>query len=331
MKTSLITRRAAPSFCLLAHITSSDAFSCNRQRSNPSPKNACALHATSTTTTPIEWKSCAQPKFDEFAECTVGPWIKMPLTTDGIKYEVDEVMRSCGGAVQGVRELPLHLVFPDLINKSDLRTYHNRADGGFVYANDGTYSAGPEQFDLEQADEDMEKLFMSSLSFGKHRLWLTSTLDSVLAASKQCTENETASVVSFASLELSRPTSKVESPSQQQNDIESITWHSIRRVRMPNISQPWSLARAKWQQARITTDEQESIEKGCTEGSLIGSTAIEFISESNAMFGDVIGEGFMVKMQALSMESKHARSTIRCYDKGGQLKSVAFLEGSLHC
>ena len=41
------------------------------------------------------WKSCAQPRFDEFANCIVGPWsnIKDPKQQE----DVEEVMRSCGG------------------------------------------------------------------------------------------------------------------------------------------------------------------------------------------------------------------------------------------
>ena len=41
------------------------------------------------------WNTCAQPRFDEFAYCIVGPWsnINDPKQQD----EVEEVMRSCGG------------------------------------------------------------------------------------------------------------------------------------------------------------------------------------------------------------------------------------------
>ena len=89
-----------------------------------------------------------------------------------MSYEIDEVRRSCGGAIQGIRELPLSLVFPES-SCVDLhqRTYHNRADGGFVYEDDGSYSTGPEDWGVERNvnSDDMvdSRLCVTSLSFGK--------------------------------------------------------------------------------------------------------------------------------------------------------------------
>jgi len=63
------------------------------------------------------WKPCVQPRFDEFASVTVGPWVTRAALTE--KLEVEEVMRACGGAVQGIRELPL-------ISKSTIRCYDSK-------------------------------------------------------------------------------------------------------------------------------------------------------------------------------------------------------------
>ena len=59
----------------------------------------------------------AAPRFDAFCDNLVGPWVR---SQDGRSFPVEEVMRSCGGAVQGVREMQSEL-------------YHNRADDGFIY------------------------------------------------------------------------------------------------------------------------------------------------------------------------------------------------------
>ena len=50
---------------------------------------------SSSTTTNDDWKSCAQPRFDEFANCIVGPWSNVKDQKQ--QNEVEEVMRSCGG------------------------------------------------------------------------------------------------------------------------------------------------------------------------------------------------------------------------------------------
>ncbi|KAL3794348.1 hypothetical protein ACHAW5_009908 [Stephanodiscus triporus] len=101
------------------------------------------------------WKPCAQPRFDDFASCIVGPWTATATTTtttattESIR-EVEEVMRSCGGAIQGIREIPLD----KKASEEERRTYHNHADGGFVYDDDGSYTAGPEQWDWSVSDDE---------------------------------------------------------------------------------------------------------------------------------------------------------------------------------
>lgn len=253
------------------------------------------------------------------------------------KYEVEEVMRSCGGAVQGIRELPLQIIFPNANREPEQRTYHNRADGGFVYTNDGTYSAGPEQFDFYQSvDEDTENVLMSSFSFGKHRLLLTSTLQSATDAVNRCRSDEIdlSAVTNVVQIELSRPTSSFQEIPSPQGEVKSIqseeiSWNTIMRVRMPNLSMPWSLARAKWEKATLNTNENELIEPG-HKLQQPGSAEIELVSETNAIFGDLVNEGFIIRMRAVSRNTDLARTSIRCYDEKGQLKSVAFLEGSLY-
>lgn len=318
------------------------AFTIRRKVNTISYSRGIELHAT---TSPILWKPYAQPRFDEFAESIVGPWVSISQSVDekASRYDVEEVMRSCGGAVQGIKELPLHLLSSDLSNETDDRTYHNRADSGFVYINDGSYSAGPEQFSLGQFDASTSsKLFMSSLSFGQRRLWLALNQEFLQKAQDKgidSEDNSTRKSISF--LEVKRPSSSYcwEQQVEYSTAIQNVRWISALRVRMPSSSQPWSLSRAKWEQATLVNDEDEinryesRVESSQhTPGPLVGSAEVRLSTKSecsNLLFGDLVNEGHILKMQAVSLISKDAQSTIRCYDEQGYLKSVAFLTGSL--
>jgi len=67
------------------------------------PYNRCRIPTTKIKSNPPlfssitndNWKSCAQPRFDEFANCIVGPWSNVKDLKQ--QDEVEEVMRSCGG------------------------------------------------------------------------------------------------------------------------------------------------------------------------------------------------------------------------------------------
>ena len=271
------------------------------------------LHATISSTS---WKPFVQPRFDEFANCIVGPWVARASLTE--KHEVEEVMRSCGGAVQGIKELSLSVISPSK-DASQEKIYLNRADGGFVYVDDGSYSFGPEKWNLTS-----EAVVMTSLTFtGSQRGWLTSKLSSEKGMLPQSTV-----------LEMFRPISSVtenlkDDNIEKEDTVPTVHWDRLKRVRMPNPSQPWVLARAKWEQ-QILQDEVGNDDDPLGTGSLIGWSFIETAdSDENELFGDILGSerSFCVHMMAICQESAVARSTTRCYDSTGLLKGVAFLEG----
>ena len=95
--------------------------------------------------------AAAAPRFDHFCDSILGQW---HCTKDRRIFEVEEVMRSCGGAVQGVRE-------------KEGALYHNRADDGFVYFGCGTYSSGP----LSLSSEGVK--LTTNLCFPSHRQRVT--------------------------------------------------------------------------------------------------------------------------------------------------------------
>ena len=91
--------------------------------------------------------SCPPPRFDTFADNIIGPWEDSfdGSNTNRKRGEVEEVMRSCGGAVQGIREIPLLL--PPSPRDGDYGghppKYHNRADNGFLFFDCGSYVSLP--------------------------------------------------------------------------------------------------------------------------------------------------------------------------------------------
>ena len=278
----------------------------------------------------------------QFAECTVGPWTNDVLS---IHEDVEEVMRSCGGAVQGIRELPLSLIFstPEITEGED-RTYHNRADGGFVYVDDGSYCSGPEHWNWNNADNETSRnsCMMASLAFpnNRRRMWLTiKSSDASKLVAKRPKEQH---LLNSKVLELSRPTPiSLTDSNEESNDsdtialtssnIPTIIWSEVQRVRMSSSGQPWTLARAKWEK-QLLADTNEEIKDAANEmksftGKLRGWAYIN--QDDNNLFEDVASDSVNLHMLAVCSESKVARSAVRCYDADGSLKSVVFLTGLL--
>lgn len=268
------------------------------------------------------WKPCVQPRFDEFASIIVGPWVSHAALTE--KLEVEDVMRACGGAVQGIRELPLSVASQSQ-NDNEEKIYLNRADEGFVYIDDGSYSFGPEKWDI-QTDE---ALVMTSLAFtGNKRVWMTASMSRESGIMPQSTALE---LFRTAPQDTENLESYIDSE-EYGKTIPKIKWQRIQRARMPNPTQPWSLARAKWEQ-QILIDEAKKDDDHSKIRSLTGWSFVDEKSgKTNELFADVLGAddtSFNVVMMAVCNESAIAKSTIRCHDSTGLLKCVAFLEGNI--
>merc|ERR1719491_2589881 len=76
-------------------------------------------------------------------------------------------MRSCGGAVQGIREVAIPIETADMGGKAETM-YHNRADDGFVYFDCGSYTQGPVQLKADADDGENENgrdIIVGSVSF----------------------------------------------------------------------------------------------------------------------------------------------------------------------
>jgi hypothetical protein len=103
---------------------------------------------------------------------------------------------------------------------------------------------------------------------------------------------------------------------------------------MPDPSQTWSLARAKWEKQINEGSGGEAdatIVKSSKMGNLVGWSFIEKIPPENLDHGDAIATGGAINLHMLSVcpVTKVTRSVVRCHDANGSLKSVAFFHGSL--
>ena len=200
------------------------------------------IRAFSTTTTIPQFTSCASPRFDDFSEKVLGEWHwqeeeEQDEGNDSssmvhVKAEsVQEVMRSCGGAVQGMREVPSILSSSANEKSNEEGYYLNRANDGFVYFDkDGSYSCGPVQLNSEGEDAP----WISSVSFGKTRM--------ILAQEKGNCER-----LQVHRKYAGEPSVAVTDETLLRTIPGTVVWDEIVRCRMPSISQPWMTQRLKWE------------------------------------------------------------------------------------
>ncbi len=91
----------------------------------------------------------APPSFSVASEKVLGSWVGAITTSMSspcyrqTTVEVEEVMRSCGGAVQGFEETR-----HSADNEDPISTYMNRADEKFTFFDCGSYCVGPVQRDM---------------------------------------------------------------------------------------------------------------------------------------------------------------------------------------
>ena len=162
----------------------------------------------------FETRSCPPPRFDDFSESLIGAWTIQEAGSDSNKNsngapssssstaaaaaaakvvvegasfvaDVEEVMRSCGGAVQGIREpantaslsnggeegnetntthgISSNSSSRSSSSSSSSSTYLNRANDGFVFFDDGCYTMGPLSIGNNKDDQDDAAAFLSCL------------------------------------------------------------------------------------------------------------------------------------------------------------------------
>ena len=149
---------------------------------------------------------------------------------------------------------------------------------------------------------------MTSLSFSnRHRIWMTVNNHDALQAIDIICNNEEQLILNVKMLELKRPVSSstVEDDSNDATiplsttQIPNVNWEKKQRMRMPNINQAWSLARAKWEKQEEDIPEEDK-EEG-SNGKLIGWS---FVSQDEP-------DSYTINLIAACTASGVARSTLR--------------------
>jgi hypothetical protein len=200
----------------------------------------------------------AAPRFDAFAEKIVGTW-SIQLSDDDnsgkdscLEWNVEEVMRSCGGAVQGIREVPITIPRSDP-ELSTEGAYLNRANDGFLFYSDGSYTVGPTRWihhhhDDDDDDDKNQFLFNFPFYHGQCR---------VLIEIQNPNPTDHARARALVLSKYAPPNSKSSSSTQmiaatidrllEKPSSEELVWSTELHCRMPSTSVPWSLQRAKWE------------------------------------------------------------------------------------
>jgi hypothetical protein len=202
------------------------------------------------------YRSTAAPRFDTFAENVVGFWT-LASGSASVSAEVTEVMRSCGGAVQGLRECPLP---SNMLHNGDAGVYLNRANDGFVYWNCGSYSLGPVKLPMngEKRNDTTELYFLSSIQLDKNeRMVLECRLEkSGITEPTAYLLQKRASQTSQVETCASRLVNLEVSPhlSTQSGLDNLIDWHQHLKCRTTVPGAAWNLKRASWEQATVQVD-----------------------------------------------------------------------------
>jgi hypothetical protein len=251
--------------------------------------------------------SAAAPRFDAFCEQIVGRWVQPP-ETGGASFDVTEVMRSCGGAVQGVKELGV-----------EGGIYHNRADDGFIYFACGSYSAGP--LTLEQDGE-----LVSSLSFPSCGFRRLVRLPGTVARERGNDKPSRTRACLWRGEAEAGTAPPPDTPTSLQLKRELGCWS--------RAGSPFQLARVRWQRQELeqlgsapawpASPDVEWDEDGTTWVARSQSAA----ALSAWDFSDGEEEGTVVQVGGLCWNSREAKAITRRFCPAGRLQAVILSEGS---
>ena len=252
------------------------------------------------------------PRFDVFCEKIVGSW---QVGVDQEPRSVEEVMRSCGGAVQGIREV--------LIDPEE-SVYLNRADDGFLCFDCGTFSYGPVDIRAPSA----RTINSFSLSPNRFRVQTTANLADSGSTLLSCTTHKLHCVSFGQKPEWKKGDFDVAAQSQ----MPIVHWHRLTRCSMPSTSQPWMLQRARWECQEIESDTAETVSPGLeTEFAWL---EVCDLAELRARLGSV-DEAIHGAVGAMAVSAgvvcgggDLVKSILRIYGTSGRLESVMLLEGS---
>jgi hypothetical protein len=268
---------------------------------------------------PSAFGSCPPPRFDDFSEKLVVKWGYLSPSSEGTITAlgtVEEVMRSCGGAVQGIREVP-----PIGISvEEDEGLYLNRANDGFVFHDNGSYSLGPVEWNKRD-------LFLTSLMFEKNRVVVWADI------AKETGDNIFFETPQSMLVKRSSDDSALHSV-KLVNDPQSLSTNFGIKIRcsMPSPGQPWMLQRVRWER-EVTQVEVENVDQKTTFEEAFGcwfvaQSAAEY-NQSTGNSESILSKGTVISTGVVCKQTGLVKSFVRHYNPQEQLESVTLLEGKI--
>lgn len=269
--------------------------------------------------------ACAPPRFDTFAEKMVARW----GVADTNFQTVEEVMRSCGGAVQGIREVPFLSTEAETVQGP----YLNRANDGFIYFDCGSYSSGP--VDLSSQDGAI----LSSLILPKSPE--SSESRAVLTASIESTTDTGNSLNAMRMSRMFRVPFSGELSFEQENFEmyvtcelpNNIVWTKQQMCFMPSRGQPWMVQKLKWDKSVIDAPTSDS-DTDASSNSIVGwAVALAANDIDGSMWLDSSPSppesGVIFSIGTVCPDTQKVRAQVRAYNEHGMLDSVSLQEGIL--
>mmetsp|Transcript_21574 Transcript_21574/g.53359 ORF Transcript_21574/g.53359 Transcript_21574/m.53359 type:complete len:233 (-) Transcript_21574:250-948(-) len=227
-------------------------------------------------------------------------------------------MRSCGGAVQGLRE-PVH-------NNQD-PIYLNRANDGFVFFDNGCYTYGPVK---RQADDK----YLQSLMVGNFK-------SRVVMFGNGHQDDDSSAIFQWkksgALFDENPPMIETE-PAPCALNVDFVETIMCSKA---SPMQPWMLQRAKWQKATLESSspnnpsaekEHTSLNDSRIQCWSLTQSAAEFYSWLWSLADDddhSKEEGTVVQAGILCEATGEVNVIARHYDSSDDLKQVLFAEGIL--
>ena len=253
--------------------------------------------------------SCTPPRFDIFSQKIVGSWYTDAPPAQGNKQVADEVMRSCGGAVQGVRDIPLI---------SSL--YLNRADDGFDFFDCGSYTHGPVQLSTTDENGMTTSLTLSTMS----RVMLSCTLDT----EKQSSKLKIASALHR--VKFGDDGSALTPENFHCRIIEEsqggMSWYEQQQCRMSSPGQPWMLQRAQWETKR----DGDPLPEFQSSDSLQAWAVVQSGVDGEISYSvDNTASGLLFTMGVVCTETGCIKAVTRTYNENGMLVTVALKSGRI--
>ena len=320
----------------------------------------------------LSFSSCPPPRFDEFGEKLLGNWkgqshlrlMNLAAPSQGEEVQkrseeasglVEEVMRSCGGAVQGIREFaPIGDISGSDTSSQQEGLYLNRANDGFLFLDDGSYSFGPVmsfEGGGSKSGSQPGPLFVSNHMIGGRRIivWgeISSTDDDLINGNLSCNSVQCLNVKrkkygsGVENLNDPANVEAVEFPREEDLQSLKMSIHHKVRCRMPSSGQPWMLQRAKWEQIRFDASSEDNpndnefgYDGDSSSSSSLRCWVVASKSDGNnapIIFQDIddelmVPEGSIIQ-SAVVVDDAMVHAIQRYYNSNDNLVGVVFLQG----